>query len=161
MLFLEQIFQINNLVDLLVLLKSANFKANLFNFVFSTNKSQSRQLLAVKHLKRFRLVNEFFKIIWNNQEISFLVLFPYALNNVMPQHCFFLFLLLHEVQTRSSRQNLSVIKKKCKGTKWNVKSFARKCSLKRTVVWMQVGKKIFVLHCTSDTYKWPCLQCPY
>lgn len=35
--FLEQIFQINSLAYL-VLVKSANFKANLFNFVFSTNK---------------------------------------------------------------------------------------------------------------------------
>lgn len=35
--FLEQIFQINSLAYL-VLVKSANFKANLLNFVFSTNK---------------------------------------------------------------------------------------------------------------------------
>lgn len=38
------------MAHLLVLLqiKSANFKSNFFNFVFSTNKSQSSQLLGVK-----------------------------------------------------------------------------------------------------------------
>lgn len=145
-----------------MLLKFANFKANLFNFVFSTNKPQSRQLLAGKHLKLFRLVNEFLKIIWNIQENSVFSTFSLCIEQRNAPTLFFL-VSYYCMKFKQGPQDRTffVIKKKCKGTKWNVKSFARKCSLKRTGVWMQVGKKIFVLHCTSDTYKWPCLQCPY
>lgn len=92
------------------------------------------------------------KNIWNTHGNSVLSTFPYALNNINSQHCFFLFLWLHEVQSRSWRQNLSLIKKKCKDTKrkQNVKSFAGKCSLERTGVWILAGKRslLSIVHLT-------------
>lgn len=98
-----------------------------------------------------------FRNIWNAQGNSVFIIFPYALNNAISQHCFFLFLLLHEVQTRSSTQNLYVIKKKCKDTKWNVKSSARKCSLKRIGVLDAGGEKsscspLYIWHLQMTLY---------
>lgn len=133
-----------------MLLKFANFKANLFNFVFSTNKSQSRQLLAGKHLKRFRLVNEFLKIIWNIQENSVFSTFSLCIEQRNAPTLFFLVPIIAWSSNKVLKTEPFRYKEKVQRYKMKCKVFCKKMLPQENRCLDVGGKKDFC----SPLYIW-------
>lgn len=93
---LEQIFQINNMAHLLVLrqikvCELLSLTCSILSLVL-INPNLPAAWSSVTKQTFQTSKSGVLEDIWNTQENSGFGTFPYALNNVMSQHCFFLFL---------------------------------------------------------------------